>query len=290
MRVAIYARVSTDDKGQEPENQLRQLRAWCASAGHDIAREYVDHASGRKGAEKRPEFAAMLADAHKRQFDLVLCWALDRLSREGMVPTVLHLQRLASYGVGFHSYTEPMLSTDNEMVRDIVLAVMASLAKIERQKISERTRAGSMRRTKGSGWGARGSLRPSMRESVEMLAQGDGIRATAKAVCTGNETVHRMRASCGRRWEPARRPGPKAHGQGARRLNARRWQPEQASDSAPQLVGTRQRPGGVGRRSDARVAAGAGAGLARQQRFPLQFRGAGMLRNLPLGGFTARRG
>ena len=87
----------------------------------------------------------MLADAHRRQFELVLCCALDRLSREGMVPTVLHLQRLASYGVGFHSYTEPMLSTDNEMVRDIVLAVMALLAKIERQKISERTRAGMER-------------------------------------------------------------------------------------------------------------------------------------------------
>jgi putative DNA-invertase from lambdoid prophage Rac len=55
---------------------------------------------------------------------------------------VLHLQRLASCGVSFHSYTEPMLSTDNEMIRDIVLAVMASLAKIERQKISERTKAG----------------------------------------------------------------------------------------------------------------------------------------------------
>ena len=63
MRVAVYARVSTDDKGQDPENQLRQLRAWCASAGHEIVCEYVDHCSGGKGAEKRPEFAAMLADA-----------------------------------------------------------------------------------------------------------------------------------------------------------------------------------------------------------------------------------
>ena len=59
-----------------------------------------------------------------------------------MVPTIGHLERLASYGVAFHSYTEPMLSTDNELVRDIVLAVMASLAKVERQKISERTKAG----------------------------------------------------------------------------------------------------------------------------------------------------
>jgi DNA invertase Pin-like site-specific DNA recombinase len=43
MRIAIYARVSTDDKGQDPENQLRQLRAWCAHAGHEIVHEYIDH-------------------------------------------------------------------------------------------------------------------------------------------------------------------------------------------------------------------------------------------------------
>ena len=71
----------------------------------------------------------MLNDAHRREFDIVLCWALDRFSREGMVPTIGHLQRLAAAGVSFHSYTEPMLSTDNEMIRDIVLAVMASFAK-----------------------------------------------------------------------------------------------------------------------------------------------------------------
>jgi DNA invertase Pin-like site-specific DNA recombinase len=187
MRVAIYARVSTDDKGQDPENQLRN---WCASAGHQIVREYVDYASGGKGAEKRSEFAAMLADAHKRQFDLVLCWALDRLSREGMVPTVLHLQCLASYGVGFHSYTEPMLSTD---IRDIVLAVMASLAKIERQKISDRTRAG-MQRAAGQGKQlGRPRISAAKRARIlEMLINGGGIRATARAVGTGNETVHRI--------------------------------------------------------------------------------------------------
>ena len=141
-RVAIYARVSTEDRGQDPENQLVQLRAWCAAAGHQIVAEYIDHVSGGKSASKRPRFAAMVEDAHRRRFDLVLVWALDRLSREGMVPTIGHLERLASYGVEFHSYTEPMLSTDNELVRDIVLAVMSSLAKVERQKISERTKAG----------------------------------------------------------------------------------------------------------------------------------------------------
>ena len=150
-RVAIYARVSTEDRGQDPENQLEQLRAWCTVAGHAIAREYVDHASGAKGERQRPQFAALLDDAHKRRFDIVLCWALDRLSREGMVPTIGYLQRLAAAGVAFHSFTEPMLSTDNEMVRDIVLAVMASLAKVERARISDRTKAGLARvRAKGT--------------------------------------------------------------------------------------------------------------------------------------------
>ena len=194
MRVAIYARVSTDDKGQDPENQLAQLRAWCANTGHQIAREYVDHASGAKSANKRPEFAAMLADAHQRKFDIVLCWALDRLSREGMVPTVLHLQRLAAAGVGLHSYTEPMLSTDNEMVRDIVLAVMASLAKAERARISERTRAGMQRAARNGKHLGRPRINTTVRAKiVEMLGNGAGIRATARAVGTGNETVHRIK-------------------------------------------------------------------------------------------------
>jgi DNA invertase Pin-like site-specific DNA recombinase len=141
-RVAVYARVSTEDRGQDPENQLMQLRAWCAAAGHQIVGEYIDHVSGGKSASKRPRFTAMLEDAHRRRFDLVLVWALDRLSREGMVPTIGYLERLASYDVVFHSYSEPILSTDNELVRDIVIAVMASLAKVERQKISDRTKAG----------------------------------------------------------------------------------------------------------------------------------------------------
>jgi DNA invertase Pin-like site-specific DNA recombinase len=83
MRVAIYARVSTDDKGQDPENQLRELRDWVINSGHIISREYVDYDSGRKGTEKRKQFAALFHDAAKRKFDCVLFWALDRFSREG---------------------------------------------------------------------------------------------------------------------------------------------------------------------------------------------------------------
>jgi DNA invertase Pin-like site-specific DNA recombinase len=150
MRVAIYARVSTNDKGQDPENQLRELRAWCANSGHTVTREYVDQETGQKGTDKRKQFAALFDDAAKRKFDVVLFWALDRFSREGMAQTIAHLQRLNSYGVSFHSYSEPHLATDNELVRNILLALLASLAKVEAQKISERTKAG-MARAKAKG-------------------------------------------------------------------------------------------------------------------------------------------
>ncbi len=185
-RVAIYARVSTEDRGQDPENQLCQLRAWCAAAGHEIVAEYVDHASGGKDASKRPQFATMLDAAHRRQFDVLLCWALDRLSREGMVPTIGHLQRLAAAGVAFHSYTEPMLSTDNEMVRDIVLAVMASLAKVERARISERTKAGLARvRAKGTRLG-RPAIGDRVQARIAALARDNpGMTAYAIAKAVG---------------------------------------------------------------------------------------------------------
>ena len=142
MRVAIYARVSTDDKGQDPENQLRQLRDWCGRMGYPVVREYVEHENGGKGTEYRKQLAAMFAGAAQREFDVLLVWSLDRFSREGMAATIAHLQRLASHGVAFRSFTEEHLSTENELVRNILLATLSSLAKLEREKISERTKAG----------------------------------------------------------------------------------------------------------------------------------------------------
>jgi DNA invertase Pin-like site-specific DNA recombinase len=69
MRVAIYARVSTEDKGQDPENQLRDLRAWCTNSGHDIVGEYIDRVSGRKGTGERKQFAALFEDRSFGQRD-----------------------------------------------------------------------------------------------------------------------------------------------------------------------------------------------------------------------------
>jgi DNA invertase Pin-like site-specific DNA recombinase len=196
MRVAIYARVSTDYKGQDPENQLRELRAWAVNSGHTITGEYVDYESGRKGAERRKEFAALFGDAAKRKFDLVVFWALDRFSREGMTQTIIHLQRLSSYGVGFHSYTEAHLATDNELVRNILLALLSSLTKVEAQKISERTKAG-MARAKAEGVKiGRPRLAAELRyEIARRAAKGETSYAIAKALRTDRHTAAKYLSS-----------------------------------------------------------------------------------------------
>src|SRR5262249_32103125 len=124
------------------------------------------------------------------QFDCVLFWALDRFSREGMVPTIMHLQRLAAYGVGFHSYTEAHLVTDNELVRNILLALLASLAKAEAQKISERTKAGMARaRAKGKAIGRARLDAELRRQLTDRLAKGDTAYAAAKALGIDRKTA-----------------------------------------------------------------------------------------------------
>jgi DNA invertase Pin-like site-specific DNA recombinase len=141
-RVVIYSRVSTRDKGQDVENQLRQLREFCRRQSYELVREYVDHASGKRS--DRESFQEMFSAASRREFDVVLFWALDRFSREGVFETLQHLQRLTSYGVGYRSFTESYLDSCG-MFRDAVVGILASIAKQERVRLSERTVAGLQR-------------------------------------------------------------------------------------------------------------------------------------------------
>jgi DNA invertase Pin-like site-specific DNA recombinase len=205
-RVAIYARVSTDDKGQDPENQLRQLRAWCERMGYPVVREYVEHENGGRGVEYRKQLGAMFAGAAQREFDLLLVWSLDRFSREGMAATVVHLQRLAAHGVAFRSFTEEHLSTENELVRNILLAVLASLAKLEREKISQRTKAGLERaRAKGKILG-RPRFRDGDRDRLRRaLDAGESWHAVSVKTQIPYSTVKQHARAMG--YKPAQRLG-----------------------------------------------------------------------------------
>ncbi len=143
MRAAIYTRVSTrgmkNGKEQSPENQERKLRQFCKSMDWEVVAEYEDRESGSKA--DRPQFKAMMDAAAKREFDIVLVFALDRFSREGVGKTCDYLKRLASYKVGFRSFTEPFLDTTGDFA-ELTTAIFAFFASFERKRIIERIHAG----------------------------------------------------------------------------------------------------------------------------------------------------
>lgn len=138
-RAALYARVSTKDKGQDTENQLAQLRAFCQASGWTIVTEFVDRATGKNSARER--FQAMFTAASRREFDLLVTWALDRLSREGVAKTFEHIKVLRSYGAEYVSYTEPHFRTTGP-AGELMIAVAAWIAEQEHKRISERVAAG----------------------------------------------------------------------------------------------------------------------------------------------------
>jgi DNA invertase Pin-like site-specific DNA recombinase len=138
-RVAIYARVSSRDK-QETLNQLTQLREFCKrQRWRLVSPEYIDHESG--AVSTRADFQKMLLHASQRRFDVLLFWALDRLTREGTLATLQYLERLTSYRVGYKSFTEPYLDSCGTF-RDVVISLLATMAKQERLRMGERVRAG----------------------------------------------------------------------------------------------------------------------------------------------------
>jgi DNA invertase Pin-like site-specific DNA recombinase len=141
LRVALYARVSTKDR-QDTENQLHQLREFCTKQGWQIVQEFTDHASGKRS--DRPKFQQMLEAASKRQFDVLVFWSLDRLTREGALATLRYLELLTQYGVGYRSFTETYLDSIGPF-RDGVVAILGCIARQERQRISERVLAGLAR-------------------------------------------------------------------------------------------------------------------------------------------------
>ena len=135
--VAIYIRVSTDK--QEARNQLDALADYCKKSNYTIYAVYPDVMSGKENA--RPNYERMFADAHKKLFNLVLFWDLSRFSRSGTLYTLQKLKELENLGIEWESYQERYFRATGEF-KDVLISIMSTLAKIEREKISERTKAG----------------------------------------------------------------------------------------------------------------------------------------------------
>lgn len=138
MRVALYARVSTSDKEQDPETQLLVLRDYCAAQGWEVYREYVDHAPANDIAH-RVEWRRLLDDAARRRFTIVLVFKLDRAFRsvEHMHDTLAVWETV---GVSFKSVRE-QFDTSTALGR-LLLNLLGSLAEFELELIRERVKAG----------------------------------------------------------------------------------------------------------------------------------------------------
>jgi DNA invertase Pin-like site-specific DNA recombinase len=137
VRVAIYARVSTKDKGQDTDNQLHQLRAFAEQHG-TIYKVFTDQESG--GKADRTEFKDLMLEAYQQKFDLVVFWRLDRFSREGALATLRYLKELKDHGVNYKSFTEPYLNSLGPF-GDVIVSMLATIAAQDLIKISENTKA-----------------------------------------------------------------------------------------------------------------------------------------------------
>jgi len=194
-KAAIYVRVSTNDKGQDVNNQIIKLKEYSQNRGWQVYSVYSDNESGKKGRRERQAFNRLFTDAHKRKFDIVLFWALDRFSREGTFKTMAYLNQLDSAGIRFVSYTEEYLNTDNELVATILISIMSTFAKLEAQKISERTKAGLDRaRKQGKKLGRRSFVEQGIDTKIKALsAQGLSDTEIMKELKISRNTVKKYK-------------------------------------------------------------------------------------------------
>lgn len=187
---AIYTRVSTES--QTTRNQLRQLKTFAKSKGWTVVAEYADAESG-SAAAKRRQFQQMLEDADARRFNIVLWWSLDRFTREGAAATFAYLQRLRSAGVDFVDFSNPLVSSLG-VEGELFIAVSAIWARLERERIVSRTKAG-LDRARAQGKKLGRPKRLIDREKLQALHQaGLSPGAIAKKLKVGRTTVRRRLA------------------------------------------------------------------------------------------------
>ena len=192
MRAAIYCRVSLEDGRQTVENQRQQLTEFCKRMGWDVVAEFHDARSGK--SLDRPGLKRMMEAASKREFDMLVFWDLSRLSRGGVMEVLNVLQKLQGWGVAYRSLQEAYLDSLGPF-SDVVIALLASIAKLEREKIRERTLAGLARARKQGRIGGRPRTEDNHKlcAQIEALrADGLSIRAIASELSVSPTTVARM--------------------------------------------------------------------------------------------------
>ena len=190
MRCVIYSRVSTEE--QTTDNQLQQLREYADRQSWNIIEEIQDVASGGKSAEERQGLKKVFVMARQRKFDVLLFWSLDRFSREGSRKTLEYLTKLDDYRVKWHSYTEEYISSLG-IFADAIISLMACLAKQERIRISERTKAGLARvKAKGKVLGRPTDVIADTEQIRELRRSGHSLSEISRITGVSKTRVHRL--------------------------------------------------------------------------------------------------
>ena len=187
MRCAIYTRVSTNN--QTIENQVRVLREFATMKGYTIVKEYTDEGiSGAKGREDRTGFDTLIKDATKKEFDMILCWSVDRLGRN-LSHLVSFLNEIHSVGCDLYIHQSGM-DTSTPMGK-MMFQLTGIFAEFERGMIAERVKAGQERSKKKNGRPS--NLNDGLIHSIRyMKEQGVGIRKIAKDLKVGVGTIYKV--------------------------------------------------------------------------------------------------
>jgi DNA invertase Pin-like site-specific DNA recombinase len=188
-RVAIYLRVSTDK--QTTDNQRIELEAVAERAGWEVVQVYEDAGiSGAKGRDKRPAYDAMLKDATRRRFDVVMAWSVDRLGR-----SLQHLVECLSelHGVGCDLYLHQQGVDTTTPSGKAMFQMLGVFAEFERAMIRERVLAGLQRAKLQKKQLGRPRASAKVEAQVrELRANGLGIQKIAKTVGCGVSVVQRI--------------------------------------------------------------------------------------------------
>ena len=189
MKVAIYARVSTNE--QTTENQVRELREWADRAGHEIVNIYDDNGvSGAKGREYRKEFDKLLRGAVRREFDLVAAWSVDRLGRS-LQDLVGFLTELHGAGVDLYLHQQALDTTTPG--GKAMFQMMGVFAEFERSMISERVKAGLARtKAKGTKLGRPMASAKTEAQILKLRSEGMGMLRIGRELGVGTSTVQRV--------------------------------------------------------------------------------------------------
>jgi DNA invertase Pin-like site-specific DNA recombinase len=192
MDVALYARVSTRDKGQDPEMQLAELREFAIKRGWQVAGEFVDvGVSGSK--DSRPQLDAMMRLAKTRKLDVIAVWKLDRFGRS-LRHLVDALAELNAVGCAFVSLRDNLDLTTP--AGRMMFHVIGAMAEFERELIRERVKAGlAHARSKGRIGGRPKVKRERDRDANvlrKMRADGESYGEIADALGRTKSDIYRV--------------------------------------------------------------------------------------------------